>query len=328
MSSKKKLYHYFYKITNIKNNKYYYGVHSTHNLDDGYMGSGVIIKKNINKYGTEFLQKDILKFFNSSDEMFAYEKQFVNEDIINDPNCYNLVGGGNGYTINHYVSQEVKNKLSKKAKNRPSQNAGKKFVTKNGKNKMICVSEVEQYLKDGWSLGIYYSEDSRKKLASNGFKGKKFTDEQRKKLSEAKKGRPANNKGIPMSEAQKELLRKLNTGKKHSEETKQKIKNIHLGSKRTEETKRKQSIAATGHIVSEETRQKISNANKGKMKGRKLSADIINKRLITNNKYEKQYGKRKAVTNGIINKFIGEKLLSEFLHNNPDFYLGITTKSK
>ena len=328
MSSKKKLYHYFYKITNIKNNKYYYGVHSTHNLDDGYMGSGVIIKKIINKYGTEFLQKDILKFFNSSDEMFAYEKQFINEDIINDPNCYNLVGGGNGYTINHYVSQEVKNKLSKNAKNRPSQNAGKKFVTKNGKNKMICVSEVEQYLKDGWSLGIYYSEDSRKKLASNGFKGKKFTDEQRKKLSEAKKGRPANNKGIPMSEAQKELLRKLNTGKKHSEETKQKIKNIHLGSKRTEETKRKQSIAATGHIVSEETRQKISDANKGKMKGRKLSADIINKRLITNNKYEKHYGKRKAVTNGIINKFIGEKLLSEFLHNNPDFYLGITTKSK
>ena len=63
-------------------------MHSTHNLDDGYMGSGVIIKKIINKYGTEFLQKDILKFFNSSDEMFAYEKQYgkrkaVTNGIIN-----------------------------------------------------------------------------------------------------------------------------------------------------------------------------------------------------------------------------------------------------
>lgn len=30
-------YHYFYKVVNLKNNKYYYGVHSTTNLDDGYM---------------------------------------------------------------------------------------------------------------------------------------------------------------------------------------------------------------------------------------------------------------------------------------------------
>ena len=32
-------YHYFYKITNLLNNKYYYGVHSTNDLNDQYMGS-------------------------------------------------------------------------------------------------------------------------------------------------------------------------------------------------------------------------------------------------------------------------------------------------
>ena len=33
-------YFYFYCITNLTNNKKYWGVHSTFNLDDGYKGSG------------------------------------------------------------------------------------------------------------------------------------------------------------------------------------------------------------------------------------------------------------------------------------------------
>ena len=107
-----KLYHYFYKITNTKNNKYYYGVHSTYNLNDNYMGSGVIIKKIIKTYGKKYLLKEIIKFFDTAEDMFNYEKSFLTEDIINNPNCYNLVGGGNGFTINHYVSDEVKLKIS------------------------------------------------------------------------------------------------------------------------------------------------------------------------------------------------------------------------
>lgn len=36
-----KKYNYFYKITNnINNHYYYYGIHSTDNINDGYMGSG------------------------------------------------------------------------------------------------------------------------------------------------------------------------------------------------------------------------------------------------------------------------------------------------
>ena len=265
MSTNKKItYHYFYKITNLINSKYYYGVHSTSNLDDGYMGSGTLIRKVIDKYGTDNLQKEILKFFNTSEEMFNYEKEFINEEVINDPKCYNLVGGGCGYTINHYVSQEVKDKISAKAKNRPSCNKGKKFITKDCINKLVKESEIEKYLSDGWEIGVYYSEESRKKLVSNGFKGKKFTDEQRKKLSKAKKGKPANNKGIPMSKEQKEKLSKANKGKSLSEEARQKISKANTGRKHSEETKRKMSESAKGHICTEEARQKISKANTGR----------------------------------------------------------------
>ena len=37
---KEKKYNYFYRIENKINGHYYYGIHSTDNLNDGYMGSG------------------------------------------------------------------------------------------------------------------------------------------------------------------------------------------------------------------------------------------------------------------------------------------------
>jgi len=88
------MYHYFYRITNGVNGKVYYGVHSTDNLDDGYMGSGKLILRAIKKYGKENFTKDILKFFESREKLSEYEKQFVNESLVNDESCYNLITGG------------------------------------------------------------------------------------------------------------------------------------------------------------------------------------------------------------------------------------------
>ena len=52
---------------------------------------------------------------------------------------------------------------------------------------------------------------------------KNISDETRKKISEAKKGKPAPNKGKPMSEEQKKKLSEINKGKHHTEETKKKM---------------------------------------------------------------------------------------------------------
>lgn len=89
-------YHYFYKITNTINNHFYYGVHNTDNLNDGYMGSGKRLHYAYRKYGMENFKKEILKFFNSKEEAYEYESEIVNENMINNPECYNIVTGGKG----------------------------------------------------------------------------------------------------------------------------------------------------------------------------------------------------------------------------------------
>ena len=87
-------YHYFYKITNTINNHFYYGIHSTNDLNDGYMGSGSRLKIAIKKYGIENFSKEIIKFFNNREELDKYEAEIVTESLVRDPNCYNMVIGG------------------------------------------------------------------------------------------------------------------------------------------------------------------------------------------------------------------------------------------
>jgi len=97
------MFYYMYKITNKVNGKMYIGVHKTKKLDDGYMGSGLLIQKAIKKYGKENFEKEILEFFDSQKEMYEREHEVVNEEIVKDLRFYNLCQGGTGF-----CSEDVK----------------------------------------------------------------------------------------------------------------------------------------------------------------------------------------------------------------------------
>lgn len=112
------------------------------------------------------------------------------------------------------------------------------------------------------------------KLKPGWNKGRKLSEETRKKMSESVKGRPSPRKGAKlsaetkrkMSEARKQYLQHNPApwqGKKHSSESLKKMSEAHKGKK-----------------FSAETRAKLSEAQRGKPRGRFYNNGVINVRAF------------------------------------------------
>ena len=104
------MFHFIYKITNLLNNKYYIGRHSTANINDSYMGSGVGIKHAIAKYGVKNFCKEIIAFADSSEELWDLERKFVDEKVVNDEMSYNNSFGGKNWI--HELKTKDKEKFT------------------------------------------------------------------------------------------------------------------------------------------------------------------------------------------------------------------------
>lgn len=89
-------YYTIYKTTNLINNKIYIGLHATDDINDGYLGSGVFLKKAIKKYGYQNFKKEILYVFDNKKDMVTKEKEIVNEEFILRKDTYNMSKGGYG----------------------------------------------------------------------------------------------------------------------------------------------------------------------------------------------------------------------------------------
>lgn len=90
------MFYYLYQITNNVNGKIYVGVHKAKSMDDGYMGSGKVIKSAIKKHGLENFTKVILETFENAEAMYAREKEVVNDEFLLREDVYNLRRGGSG----------------------------------------------------------------------------------------------------------------------------------------------------------------------------------------------------------------------------------------
>lgn len=95
---------YLYIVRNLVNGKFYIGVHSTDDPDDGYMGSGKRLKLAMKKYGVESFEKILLYVFDDSELMYLAESMIVDDNFVKRNDVYNMATGGNGgfsYIINN-----------------------------------------------------------------------------------------------------------------------------------------------------------------------------------------------------------------------------------
>jgi len=110
-----KQYHFIYKTTNTLTDAYYIGMHSTNNLDDGYVGSGLCLQRSINKHGIDNHVCEILEHFTDRKTLSARDAEIVNADLLKDKMWMNIaVGGAGGWK--HCNDSLTKEQLLKRAK--------------------------------------------------------------------------------------------------------------------------------------------------------------------------------------------------------------------
>lgn len=90
-------YYIVYKTTNSVNGKFYIGSHQTTNLEDGYLGSGRVLKKAIRKYGKQKFSRVIIANCIDAKIMRSVETQLVGYSITKfGRQCYNRSFSGTG----------------------------------------------------------------------------------------------------------------------------------------------------------------------------------------------------------------------------------------
>lgn len=234
------MFYTIYETINTVNGKKYIGKHVTQNPQDSYLGSGLLLKKAIDKYGREKFTKKVLYVFDNESEMNAMEIELVNEDVVLSEEYYNIALGGAGGRISLYE----KNPKYKKICNKISESTKKHSKTR---SKNAKKNHVEK------KIGMYgrKHKDETKKKISEGNIGKEVSDQTRKRLSDSNRGREPPNKGKRMvdligHERATEIFSaqsKRNAerysgegnpmyGKNHREETKEKIRQRAINRKR------------------------------------------------------------------------------------------------
>jgi hypothetical protein len=174
MSRKEKKYHFIYKTTDIRNGNFYIGIHSTDNLDDGYIGSGARLKHLIYKHGKKIFNMEILEFLPDRKSLKEREIEIVNTDLLLEEKCMNLKSGGyggfNNETHQFKCSQAAGLKHSERLKTDEEYRKKRSKQISESNKKRIQKGELKSWKENyDWT-------------------GKKHTTETLQKMKESKKG--------------------------------------------------------------------------------------------------------------------------------------------
>ena len=163
------MYYTVYKVTNKINDKFYIGKHKTKNLDDGYMGSGKLIKAAIRKYGIENFEKEILETFNTEEKMNEAEKRCV----VLGEGSYNIRPGGyggwtyvniNGLNIHPWTDERLKKHSETASRIRKEQLLIEENRIKFKELTVLAHLKIKELYPNGIWYGRKHSEETLQKL--------------------------------------------------------------------------------------------------------------------------------------------------------------------
>ena len=164
------IYHFIYKTVHTNGN-YYYGRHSTTNLNYGYLGSGTWIK-NIKK--TSNLTREILEYSDSIENLKILESKYLEENY-GKSGCMNRTKDTDGYTseqsrkiqkdrvengTHHLLSGEIQSKYQKKK----YENGTHPWCSSEYRKKM----EKKITENNGWNINIEQRRESAYELVKKG----------------------------------------------------------------------------------------------------------------------------------------------------------------
>ena len=198
-----------------------------------------LLGRAINKYGPDAFNKEVICTGNSEEELNEIEKICIAAFGTKKPNGYNMTDGGDG-VIGLVFTPAIRQKLKEAARRNNSAQYLPRYGTFKGKTRSPesrrkiglagvgreCKPESREKLRQA-HLGRKKSEIELANIRSAAVlrRGRPMSEEQKKKISEAKIGAPAWNKGRPHTEEHKQKLKEAwKTRPKHSEETKEKMR--------------------------------------------------------------------------------------------------------
>lgn len=179
--------YFIYLTTNLITNEKYIGKHHGE-LNDSYLGSGIILQRAIKKYGKQNFKREILYISKDNEENNLKEVEFITKyNAIEDRTFYNLAPGGDGGDIFHSLPLERQKEIKAAAKNR---NSGEKNGMYGKHHSKETKEKLRQIDKSYTQTDEYRQNMSKLKSGEgNGMYGKKHTEESKKKMSEAKIGK-------------------------------------------------------------------------------------------------------------------------------------------
>lgn len=366
----KQVYGYIYMTTNLVNGKKYIGQKASSSFVEDYKGSGTYLKNAINKYGIENFKTEILKWCYDQEELDSSERFFIEQNnAVESDDFYNLAKGGSfgNARKGSKFSEQARKKMSEINKGEKNAMWGKTHSEESRKKisdhhadfkgekspsyNRVCINDgnkvkyvkkenLNEYISDGWEIGTTeemkqkisktnkgrkHSEETKKKMSlsqsgeRNGMYGKHASLETRQKMSESRFGRKwinnrSENKFVKSEEVQYYLSQGWKLGKlvPYSEEVRKKQSE---GTKNTcwvhkeNENKRirledKEKHLSEGWILG------MTNEFKSKLpiskKGHKQTKEQVENRRIA-------LKDRKCVNNGIINKYIIPEQVESYL---------------